>query len=231
MPLTPRAPDRRAQLRERHHRAIVDAAAALLDAKGAAGFTVDELAARADVSRRTVFNHFPSVDDIVIAVCSEVLGDVVASFESQPTTQVDPTPPTVFDEVAAVLRATDLVTPIAYLTRVLGAADGEPSQRQAFVLLRAFTDVSERLSTELLRRHPDADVLTTRLLVSSLIGGLVVLHTHWLEATGATVDDRSRAVWDGLLDRLIDRTREGYGSATSDPLPVGPVTTRKTHHG
>ena len=30
---------------------------------------------RADVSRRTVFNHFATIDDVVIAVCSEILGD------------------------------------------------------------------------------------------------------------------------------------------------------------
>jgi AcrR family transcriptional regulator len=207
--------DRRAQIRERHHRAIIDAAAALLDAKGVAGFTVDELADRADVSRRTVFNHFASVDDIVIAVCSEVLGDVVERIESEASPPATAARPSVFDEVAQVLRSTDLVTPIAYLTRVLCTPDDEPSERQALVLLRAFTEVSERLSAEMLRRHPDADVLTSRLLVSSLMGGLVVLHTHWLAATGGTDDPQSRVVWDDLLERLIELTRVGYGDAAA----------------
>lgn len=219
MTATDASPDRRAQLRQRHHRAIIDAAAALLDARGPDGFTVDELAERADVSRRTVFNHFGSVDDIVIAVCSEVLGAVVDSVEAQANAQTDPAPASAFDEVAAALRTTDLVTPIAYLTRVLGAPGPEPSHRGALVLLRAFTEVSEHLSTQLLERHPEADVLTTRLLVSSLIGGLVVLHTHWLAATGGTVDEPSRAVWDDLLDQLIHRTRDGYG-----PRPVDAPT-------
>ena len=204
--------DRRAQIRERHHRAIIDAAGALLDAKGADGFTVDELANQARVSRRTVFNHFASVDDIVIAVCSEVLGDVVDTFESRVSAPVGETHTGVFDELAGALRSSDLVTPIAYLTRVLRTPDDEPSQRQAVVLLRAFTEVSERLSAEMLRRHPEADELTTRLLVSSLIGGLVVLHTHWLAATGGSADAESRAVWDDLLDHLIRRTGDGYAS-------------------
>ena len=212
--------DRRAQIRERHHRAIIDAAGALLDAKGADGFTVDELAKRAKVSRRTVFNHFASVDDIVIAVCSEVLGDVVETFESQVSAPAGTSHDGVFDEVAGALRSTDLVTPIAYLTRVLRTPDDEPSQRQAVVLLRAFTEVSERLSVEMLRRHPEADELTTRLLVSSLIGGLVVLHTHWLAATGGSVDAASRAVWHDLLDHLIQRTRDGYALTT----PLGAPT-------
>ena len=204
--------DRRTQIRERHHRAIIEAAASLLDTKGAEGFTVDELAKRAGVSRRTVFNHFASVDDIVIAVCSEVLGDVVETFESHESAPAGTTHAGVFAELAGALRSTDLVTPIAYLTRVLRTPDDEPSQRQAVVLLRAFTEVSERLSVEMLRRHPGADELTTRLLVSSLIGGLVVLHTHWLAATGGSADAASRAVWDTLLDQLISRTRDGYAS-------------------
>jgi AcrR family transcriptional regulator len=212
MPPSEPAVDRRAQIRERHHRAIIDAAAALLDAKGPDGFTVEELAQRAEVSRRTVFNHFASVDDIVIAVCSEVLGDVVDTFEAHASASVGPTHAGVFDEVAGALRSTDLVTPIAYLTRVLRAPDADPSQRQFGVLLRAFTEVSERLSAELLRRHPKADEFTTRLLLSSLIGGLVVLHTHWLAATGGSADEASRAVWDDLLDQLIRRTRDGYAS-------------------
>lgn len=230
--------DRRAQIRERHHRAIIDAAASLLDAKGADGFTVDELAKQAEVSRRTVFNHFASVDDIVIAVCSEVLGDVVETFESHPAAPAGTTHAGVFDELAGALRSTDLVTPIAYLTRVLRASDDEPSQRQAGVLLRAFTDVSGQLSAEMLRRHPEADELTTRLLVSSLIGGLVVLHTQWLAATGGSADAASRAVWDDLLDRLIRRTRDGYAStASSAPRPPDspdsstPPPLRKTPHG
>ncbi len=217
MPPSEPAADRRARIRERHHRAIIDAAASLLDSKGADGFTVDELAKRAEVSRRTIFNHFASVDDIVIAVCTEVLGDVVETFESHPSPSAGAgaTQASVFDEIAEALRSTDLVTPIAYLTRVLRTPDHDPSQRRAVVLLRAFTEVSDRLSAEMLRRHPEAEELTTRLLVSSLIGGLVVLHTHWLAATGGSADTASRAVWDDLLDHLILRTRDGYASTAS----------------
>lgn len=215
MPPSERPSDRRARIREGHHRAIIDAAASLLGAKGADGFTVEELARRAEVSRRTVFNHFGSVDDIVITVCTEVLGDLVETFESRPSAPAGTSDAGVFDELAEALRSTDLVAPIAYLTRVLGTSDNDSSQRRAVVLLRAFTEVSERVAAEMLRRHPEADELTTRLLVSSLIGGLVVLHTHWLAATGGSADTASRAVWDELLDQLIRQTRDGYASTAS----------------
>lgn len=51
------SPDRRAQRRESTHRAIAAAALQLIVEQGAEGLSVAELARRAGVSRRTVFNH------------------------------------------------------------------------------------------------------------------------------------------------------------------------------
>ncbi|TDE94926.1 TetR/AcrR family transcriptional regulator [Occultella glacieicola] len=212
---TPPDGDRRTALKARHRRAIIDAAAVLIDETGVATFTVDELAARADVSRRTIFNHFDSIDDVVTTVCSEVLEGVLDEFMVRPpaTGAVD-----MFDELADVLRATDLVPPMAYLTRVIGMEDpGDPSPRQAVMLLSAFTDVSQRLSDELTTRHPGTDLLDIHLMVSALFGGLVVLHRYWFEATGAAVDSESRRVWSDLLERLIIATRTGH-RASSTPL-------------
>lgn len=210
--------DRRSAARERHRRALVDAAAALLDEKGAVGFTVDELAERADVSRRTVFNHFPSVDDIIIAACSEVLGEVVDRLESRASTS-GPTDATLFGEVATALRSTDLVGPMAHLTRILGTDGTEPSPRQAVMLLRSFSDVSERLSTVMMSRHPEADELTTHLLVGSLMSGLVVLHKHWFAMTGGKDTAASRRAWADLLERLLESTRTGYDPGAPVSLP------------
>ncbi|MBZ2198906.1 TetR/AcrR family transcriptional regulator [Ruania sp. N2-46] len=201
--------DRRAALKARHRRAIIDAAAALIDETGVATFTVDELAARADVSRRTVFNHFASIDEIVTTVCSEVLGGLLDEFTARtPTTATGD----MFDEVVEVLRATDLVPPMAYLTRVIGMEDPVASPRQAVMLLSTFTDISERLSEELTRRHPQTELLDIHLMVSALFGGLVVLHRYWFEATAAAVDDESRRIWSELLERLIAATRNGHRS-------------------
>ncbi|WP_273652616.1 TetR/AcrR family transcriptional regulator [Cellulomonas fimi] len=209
---------RRAALRERHHRAIVDAAAALMRETGGTSFSVDELAQRADVSRRTVFNHFESLDEIVITVCGDILGTVVDSFESHATTDADAT---MFDELAHALRATDLVTPIAYLTRVLGkTTDDELTPRHAALIGRAFTEVSGRMSAELLRRHPDADELDVRLLVGSLMSGALVVHGYWHQATGGADDDRSRQVWADLVERLLAAARTGYGAATGPAAPA-----------
>ncbi|WP_298459419.1 TetR/AcrR family transcriptional regulator [uncultured Cellulomonas sp.] len=216
MTFAPRAGDRRSAVRERHHTAILAAAAELMDQTGGAGFTVDELAARADVSRRTVFNHFPSMDDIVTAVCSDVLGAIVVSLEQRAASMPvgDAPATTLVDELSTALVSTDLVATMRYLSRVLGGDDG-PSPRVAAMLLRASTEVGEALTGVVMRRHPDADPLQVHLLVGSVMSGLVVIHRHWQEATGAADDERSRRVWSALLDRLLATIRAGYGADPS----------------
>ena len=202
--------DRRALLKERHRRAIVDAAAALMEETGGTDFTVSRLAERANVSRRTVFNHFDTVDDIVIAVSGELLNGIVDRFELGAETA--PGPDSLFDEIADALRSAELVEPMAYLMRVLGEDDLAATPRSAVILLRTFTEVSERLASKILERHAVTDELTVHLLVGSLMSGLVVLHRHWVAATGAAVDAHSHRTWAHLLERLIESTRRGYAS-------------------
>lgn len=75
--------DRRSALKARHRQAIVVAARHLIDERHGPRFTVDELARQADVSRRTVFNHFETLDDVILAACTEILDGVVAAFREK----------------------------------------------------------------------------------------------------------------------------------------------------
>jgi AcrR family transcriptional regulator len=221
--------DRRAALKERHRQAIVDAAAELMDTTGGVAFSVDDLAARADVSRRTVFNHFASLDDVVMQVCADILGALVDRFvASASTARVAPAPARagattpghhagmMFDEVVHALRTTDLVAPMAYLTRTLGVPP-HASPARAALLLRSLDHVSERFSAAMLSRHPDADPLDVHLLVNSLVSGVVVLHRHWFARTGGADDEASRRVWTELVERLVVTVRDGYRAPATSP--------------
>lgn len=209
-PAAPTAPDRRAALKERHRRAIIDAAASLMESTGGIEFSVDDLATRADVSRRTVFNHFASLDDVVREVCADVLGALVDRFvASAAVAPAEGRGPVMFDAMVHALRTTDLVTPMAYLTRTLGY-DGETSPARAVLLQRSLEHVADRFSTAMVERHPGADPLEVDLLVNALLSGVVVLHRHWYLRTGAADDDASRAVWTALVDRLVANVGDGY---------------------
>jgi len=66
---------------DRKHREIMQAAAAVFIAKGYDGTSMDEVAAKAGVSKQTIYKHFSDKDhlftDIVLATTEQV-GDVVA---------------------------------------------------------------------------------------------------------------------------------------------------------
>jgi len=60
--------DRKLSKKEERRNRILEAAALVLHEKGAAGTTLDEIADRAGVVRRTVYNHFPSKDELFCAM-------------------------------------------------------------------------------------------------------------------------------------------------------------------
>ena len=119
-------PDRRAELKARHRQAILDAADALIRERGKPRFSVDELAQRADVARRTVFNHFSSLDDVILTACTQVVSGAVEEFRA--TTAAlpvgDGSRVALFDEITATVRNMDLPTGVAYLWNVL-AEEGD----------------------------------------------------------------------------------------------------------
>ncbi|PZE23458.1 TetR/AcrR family transcriptional regulator [Curtobacterium sp. MCBD17_013] len=203
--------DRRAVLKARHRAAILDAARALTAERGGPRFSVDELAARADVARRTVFNHFSSIDEVVLALCGElltvVLDDFVATATATPVGNGDRA--SMFDEIAEWLRVADLPTAISSIVRVLGEPP-EEDRRGRLLIDEAFDRSTAVLVDEVRRRNPSADPLDAELLVTSLMNGVVVISKHWVLRTGASTDGDGRAQWDALLGRLIDSVRSGY---------------------
>jgi len=69
------------RLTDRKHEAIIQAAIAEFSAHGFEAASMDKIAARAEVSKRTVYNHFPSKDELFAKIllqlwesCAEQLG-------------------------------------------------------------------------------------------------------------------------------------------------------------
>ncbi|WP_161962240.1 TetR/AcrR family transcriptional regulator [Nocardioides speluncae] len=61
---------------------ITSSARLLTETHGLEGFTMDDLAARAGVSRRTLFNYFPSKIDAVLGVHPDLDPDLLAEFHA-----------------------------------------------------------------------------------------------------------------------------------------------------
>lgn len=204
--------DRRAALKTANRHAIITAAAQIVSERGLTGLTADELAARADVSRRTIFNHFASLDDVVTAGFIEALGVIVEEFTAvaEATPVGEGTAASMFDEIARVIRATDIVTPLSRMLRLLGSDVAMDAHQDARVR-ESLRILSDRLAAEVLRRHHGADPLDVDVLVGSLTGGLGVVAHHWCDLTGAADDAESRAIWDEQVDRVLTTLRDGFG--------------------
>ena len=204
-------PDRRAALKARHRAAILAAAHDLVEERGGPRFNVDELAERADVARRTVFNHFASIDEVLLALSADalevIIDEFIAAVAASPVG--DGSRASMFAELAEMLQHTDLPSVIAAVSKILGDPDGDDARGRALTH-ETFARVTERLLHEVARRYPEADPLDTEVLVGSLMHGVVVIAKRWVGQSCGSTDARSRADWDHLLARITDTIRSGY---------------------
>ena len=205
MALTPEPIDRRAALKAKTRRAILAAAAAIMTQRRTTDFSVDELAAAADVSRRTVFNHFASLEDVVTEVAAEMLNEIVDDIE--PGAASAP-PETVLADLVATAAADQLVPVVAGLVDLLGVDATEQGDREAVLMQRAFTVFTERMSAAMARRHPEVDSLAVRLLVAAFCGGVLVFVRDWITETGAVDTPESHRAWDRYIGSLAAVLRE-----------------------
>ena len=210
--------DRRSHLRDQRHAAIVEAARTLATEHGADGFTVEGVARVAGVSRRTVFNHFSGVDQLLVAVCEQILTevtvDLLESLEHRTAAlpEGDAGSRAALEALCESTRSVDLPDAIATVHRVLGGPD--PADERADAISRtALEHVVGNLRDRLVSRAPAVDPLDLDLTLTLLTGGLAAIARRWVEQHPDLTTDlspESRADWDHLLDRLLLRLRAGY---------------------
>ena len=200
--------DRRAELKARHREAILDAADSLILERGQARFSVDELADRADIARRTVFNHFSSLDDVIMTSCTRTLNRAIDDFlaVASVTPSSHGSRAALFAEVTTAIKQMDLPSLVAYFFGLLDGDDAR-TQNADSVFMRS----TEGLTVELARRS-GVDEFEVAVLVSTLLNGISVVARHWMIQAGGTLDAASRSVWDSLLDRFIGIVRDGYSA-------------------
>ncbi|MFC0430687.1 helix-turn-helix domain-containing protein [Kutzneria buriramensis] len=200
---------REAASMERRRRRIVRAATELLAEHGVESLSVDDVAVRAEVSRRTVFNYFHSTEELLIAVGTDILGEAVDSLQMDGPPAAMGGHAALLDDLAALLRSIDLLGTMIRLTHILGPM-GHQDARVLAIVRDTMLSVSDRLLTTASRRHPDVPELDVELLVSSLLGGLIVLHKSWTVRSGLADTPETRQLWAELFDRFIAQLRDGF---------------------
>lgn len=170
----PGDPGLRATNKQRTRDALSRAAIAIVAAEGIDALTADRIAAEAGVSRRTLFNYFPRVEDVLTTSIQEVTTDTVAAFVGRPADEP------LRQSIVAVLEAL-LDDPVFAQACVLErAADASPATRR---FLREFTDgqidAFERGLHD--RIGPDADPVYVAALAAST-GAILTRMTRLLVA-------------------------------------------------
>jgi TetR/AcrR family transcriptional regulator of autoinduction and epiphytic fitness len=98
-------------LTQRKRRAILDAALAEFDAGGFQATSMDQVAARANVSKRTVYNHFASKEKLFEAIRSELFDEIARiEFEYDPAAPLSQQLQTIASQQVELLCSEPFVT-------------------------------------------------------------------------------------------------------------------------
>lgn len=122
---------RRAANKQRTRDALSQAAIALVSSEGIDALTAERIAAEAGVSRRTLFNYFPRVEDVLTASIEQVTTDTLAAFVARPADEP------LRRSVTAVLEGLLDEPAFAQACVLERAAVASPATRR---FLREFTD-------------------------------------------------------------------------------------------
>lgn len=195
------APSR--SLRQRHaertRRAIIGAALELFDERGFAAATVEDIAARADISPRTFFRYFPTKEAVLYHDTEEITGRIRDLLAARP---LDEAPHrsllTVCVDLGDELAAD---TTRMQLLRRLSLDEPGLLDYQRLVLLGQFEHVV--VDTLATRQPADPADLELRAMTAALLSALAVAFRSWI-STGAEGSIRPH------VTRALDACRHAF---------------------
>ena len=165
----------------------------LTDEHGLDGFTMDELAAAAEVSRRTLFNYFPSKADAVLGAHPDLPEEALATFRAGgPHGDV-------VDDVAELARIALEVRDPDRASLELGLRVLRAEPRLLAAAHERFESVTDEFAALLMEREgpdfaPEKARLLLRLLLTLLDAALSILVTEGPERSLVDVFDEQLAL-------------------------------------
>ncbi|RKQ35447.1 TetR/AcrR family transcriptional regulator [Kocuria tytonis] len=203
--------DKREAIRLRNRRAIITAAGELATERGMDRVSVNDLAARAGVSRRTIFNHFPSAQDAVFEYLSELVAgliDRVLHELPQPAAPPDASLGDVYRQLIDALRSRSLIDELQPMFSV----DVQDTPAASLWGFRVTRTAVQRLHEVLRERLPQYTPFQTHLVATTVINSLAECLDEWLARTGGVLDEQGRQTWDELLSTALDVLGCGFDS-------------------
>lgn len=194
-----------------------DAILAAIDATIKGGelseLTATGLARKAGVSRRTIFNHFASLDEAVVEHCAQVfsaLGNAILERDTNPETA---TVADLFHNTANALVEADLPEQIAYFDQVINSfSSRQEKTNQLFG--QVFGQLSYAFQTGLQQKYPNISVLDIRLTVGSLFLAVSLCAREWVPKYSPVpghLSRKAREDWQENLQHAFARLESGLG--------------------
>ncbi|MBW2269431.1 MAG: TetR/AcrR family transcriptional regulator [Deltaproteobacteria bacterium] len=192
----PRRERRKLEMRGR----IVAAAAELFNARGVEATTVVEICERADIAKKTFFNHFPSKQHAVRELACLAIDQLLVEIETARKRECCARDRLrhVFDQV---VKNTAQVGPMSRelakeCIHSLQGLGNEPRQTQR--LRNAFASIVRDglASGDVARRH-DPETLA-----EIILGSYYTLILNWVQFDGYPIDRKAREIADFLSDAL-----------------------------
>ncbi|WP_434993483.1 TetR family transcriptional regulator [Arthrobacter sp. Ld5] len=201
---------RREQNKIDTRRAIADAAFDLALTVGPGAFTVDQIAGRAGVSRRTFFNYFPSAEDALTVRTDGFLDLALEVFGRMP--QDEP----LFDSIIRAFTETTRMEGLSQHGALFRMAGSNPD------LLRAQLHAWERAEARVvvaLRRRLGAG--TSELYLTALVGSVLsctkAAMRDWAAMTSDSAGDPGQELEERILAALT-MLRDGFSQHPSGPV-------------
>ncbi len=212
--------------RARTHRAIADAAYELAVEVGYERVTADAIADRAGVSRRTLFNYFPSVDAAIAAPAQEFLDAAREALVERPLDEP------IRQACTAALTAAATPDRVRRFGEFLVLA--ENNEAAARFHLASWDEWEQSVADSLLTRLPAAEPLFVRVLAAAVIGAGRAAVKEWAADARAMRLEPPRP--DALTAYLIQAigyltpavtahpTSDPASDPTSDPTASDPTS-------
>ncbi|WP_372349240.1 TetR/AcrR family transcriptional regulator [Streptomyces sp. KL116D] len=213
-PTAPRPPEDRRQVKARRTReALAEAAVGLVLERGLADVTVEAIAERADVTRRTFSRHFAGKEDAALDFTRADGARINAALRARP---VDEPPLVAYREAVADWLA-DRDSPSWHhrpeQRKLYAAVDSEPALFAAYERIRVDAqDESVRIIADRLGTDPARD-LRPEVVVGAAAGVLTAALRTWARGAGPDAEDLADLVA-RAYDALIGEAARS--AATSD---------------
>lgn len=189
--------------------ALVDAVYEILLRDGEDGLTTEKIADAANVSRRTFFNYFPSVDAAIAAPAQEAQEELARALLDRPEDEP------LLESAKKVVEAVFTRERLADAAVTWAACDRSPSARK-YVL-----DQTELLAglaggwvlTNQQTRQSGADELTVAVMTASTLAAYDAARLQWLAENPGPVDDVSHDRFIAQVHTAIEMLRPAVEAA------------------